>query len=302
MITPGDMLKGLTVGLGSLVVSYNLLLPPEAPLLAPQPFPALGPRPEWRLQAPEGTLPDPEPAFHQDIPRETRASISAGNSWDTGLSLGAETWADAEVLRHLEPPSSGPMILLTAAAESDLTPAGTWPDLVLSPQEQMIFQRMNARRGEPLMTPEEFLQALYTPSAILPLPDEERPSPLAQWGLSREEIRFHRGKLETLFPGDEMYLYSRQLGQNLIMRVDRIQDHRDGSLSWHGHLKGLDGHFTISFTQGPQFTLARMETPWGLFRLDVQGDRGWLVREPHRAAPPWESVPAVQLSHARRAW
>src|SRR5690606_756773 len=130
-------------------------------------------------------------------------------------------------------------------------------------------------------TQEEFLQARYTPSAIRPLDNSTSflsPSVFAP-SASKEPIQISRSKLETLFPGDEMYIHSKQLGYSLIMVVDQVQDHHDGTLTWLGHLKDVAGDYEVSFTQGPQYTLADIATPTGSYHLQAQGEFGWIVAE-----------------------
>ncbi len=172
---------------------------------------------------------------------------------------------------------------------------------ILNEQEQHVFGRMNARRGEPLMTEEEFLQVINTPSAIMPATGTVASSdlPVDRRDQIEEVIHFSRGKLETLFAGDEMYIFSQRLGYSLIMVVDQVEDHQDGSMTWHGHIKDLPPVYRVSFTQGPQFTLADILTPKGHYQLQARGDYGWISQGPH--LPPDQFKMASHTGYAGRS-
>jgi len=185
----------------------------------------------------------------------------------------------ASALAKLPPPAAG-----KSHWEDRTTVLSLSHDQILNPKEQELFLKVNARRGEPLMTPEEFLQAIHTPSAFAPL-EQIPPQLTIPAGIRhqvQEVVQIYRDKLETLFPGDEMYLYSDRLG-SLVMVVDHVVDHFDGTLTWQGHLKGLDRNYRISFTQGPLSTLAYLATPQGHYQLEAHGKYGWLV--PTRPSP-----------------
>ncbi len=172
---------------------------------------------------------------------------------------------------------------------------------ILNEQEQDLFGRMNARRGEPLMTQEEFLQVINTPSAIMPMTGTVAAPDLPADRLDEieEVVQFNRGKLETMFPGDEMYIFSQRLGYTLVMVVDQVEDHQDGSMTWHGHIKDLPPVYRVSFTQGPQFTLADILTPQGHFRMEARGDYGWISQGPQ--LPPEQFKMASHTGYSGRS-
>lgn len=194
-------------------------------------------------------------------------------------------------LERLAPPGAG-----SVQWEDEYESAFFTSNQILNPRELALFHKMNARRGEPLMTPEEFLQAIYTPSAITPLEQVPEHVKIPAAVRNQELVHIYRDKLETLFPGDEMYLHSDHLGGSLVMVVDQVVDHLDGTLTWHGHLKGADQQYRVSFTQGTLFTLANLSTPFGQYQLEAQGEYGWLV-------PARSSRYGLEISgFAARAW
>lgn len=151
-------------------------------------------------------------------------------------------------------------------------------DQILTPKEQALYVQMNARRGEPMMTPEEFLQAIQTPNALTPVEGTPPRLPIPI-GVQHqvEVVHIYRDKLETLFPGDELSIDSDYLGNSLVIVIDQVVDHFDGSITWHGYLKGLDQSYRASFTQGALFTLADLATPQGRYQLEAHGEYGWLM-------------------------
>ena len=176
-------------------------------------------------------------------------------------------------LAKLPPPAAG-----TSHWEDKATTLSLTNDQLLSPQEQALYIKVNARRGEPMMTQEEFLQAIHTPSAFSPT--EHTPPRLTKLTGAQQQVEvvhIYRDKLETLFPGDELAIDSDYLGNSLVIVIDNVVDHFDGTITWYGHLKGLGRNYQVSFTQGALFTLAHLATPQGRYQLEAHGEYGWLT-------------------------
>jgi hypothetical protein len=113
-------------------------------------------------------------------------------------------------------------------------------------------------------------RALTTVPESLPLTPVERND-------GRQFIELDPLKLESLMPGDEITISVTENGAEYRGRIDSVEIHDSGSISWFGHLVGLDNHYTMTFTRGTSLTVGGMDTPEGHYVLQSHGELGWIA-------------------------
>jgi hypothetical protein len=93
----------------------------------------------------------------------------------------------------------------------------------------------------------------------------------------REFIRVNPLKIESLVAGDKMALPISQINQTYTMKVDAVRSESGNSVTWTGHLEGLESDNHVVITRGDSLIVAGITTPEGLFELQARGDEGWIA-------------------------
>jgi hypothetical protein len=112
----------------------------------------------------------------------------------------------------------------------------------------------------------------------------------------RQFIRLDPLKIESLMPGDTIFVTVEKLGKQYPVKIDSVEVHGDGRISWHGHLEGSHNHYNVTFTRGESLTVGGLETPDGHYVLQAHGANGWIAssqllfkfnpKEPDYVVPP----------------
>ncbi|WP_344803975.1 hypothetical protein [Allohahella marinimesophila] len=147
------------------------------------------------------------------------------------------------------------------------------------PTLESRLTEMHARREHQSFKPDQVLAAIRQPAAWqsddsvaeqMDLPDEDRYD-------GRTFIRFNALKVETLMPGDTMEIPIEQANSIYQMVVDEVEDHRDGSITWRGHLQDFNEENQVMITQSDGVTYAGIFTPDAPYTIEARGDAGWVV-------------------------
>ena len=97
----------------------------------------------------------------------------------------------------------------------------------------------------------------------------------------RSFLEFDRIKVETLMPGDHMYIPIDDLGTAYDMRIDEVEDFSDGNLMWKGSLINVEGTEaeggTVTITQSSNITVASIVLRETDYTLESFGSEGWIA-------------------------
>ncbi|MAM89608.1 MAG: hypothetical protein CME36_20100 [unclassified Hahellaceae] len=195
----------------------------------------------------------------------------------------------------------------TSSPPASLSPAeielGDNPDY---PTLESRLTEMQARRENMTFDPAQVLAAIQQPSAWqaddsvaeqMDLADEDRYD-------GRTFIRFNAMKVETLMPGDTMEIPIEQANSIYQMVVDEVEDHRDGSITWRGHLQDFNEENQVMITQSDGVTYAGVFTPDAPYTIEARDDTGWVVSTgtlfKGEEAPLPIPVPDISTSDASR--
>lgn len=146
-----------------------------------------------------------------------------------------------------------------------------------TPESRLL--EISARRPAQRLTQSQLMEALEMPTAWEQLQDvpeglnltsEERYD-------GREFIQFYPNKIESLVAGDTMEIPIWQLNETYEMKVERVEVHNDGSVSWKGRLINFEKENQVSITKGETLTVAGITTPSGQYVLQAHGDKGWIA-------------------------
>ena len=151
-----------------------------------------------------------------------------------------------------------------------------------------LASRINAikdRRPNLNIPPEAVLAALEKSESweAMQGPLAKVKSKLSEVELSdgRSFLEFDRIKVETLMPGDHMYIAIDDLGTAYDMRIDEVEDFSDGNLMWKGSLLNVDGTEaeggTITITQSSNITVASIVLRETDYTLESFGSEGWIA-------------------------
>ncbi len=104
----------------------------------------------------------------------------------------------------------------------------------------------------------------------LPLTTEEKND-------GREFIEINTKRWAALLPGDEIELPVTRAGARYTVIIDGIEKQSNDSMTWHGHLKNIDGPMLVSLTQGNGISLGGFDTPNGHYVIQVNDSQGWIA-------------------------
>jgi hypothetical protein len=104
----------------------------------------------------------------------------------------------------------------------------------------------------------------------LPLTTEEKND-------GREFIEIDTKRWAVLLPGDEVELPVNRTGVRYTVIIDGIEKQPNDTITWHGHLKNIDGPMLVSLTQGEGISLGGFDTPNGHYVIQVNGNQGWVA-------------------------
>ena len=96
----------------------------------------------------------------------------------------------------------------------------------------------------------------------------------------RTFVEFDPIKVETLMPGDQMYIAIDELGTAYDMKVDEVKDFYNGNLMWRGSLLNVEGTEaeggTVIITQSSRITSASVILREKDYTLESYGTDGWI--------------------------
>lgn len=147
------------------------------------------------------------------------------------------------------------------------------------PQLQTRLDAMRERQPGRSFDAEQVVETMAQSEAWarVDTPPEELPLTPVEKFDGREFIRFNPRRIETLMPGDTLEIPIWQLGANYKMRVDRTENHDNGSVTWHGHLENFNEPHRVTITVGDGLSLGGIDTPNGHYVLQAHGEAGWIA-------------------------
>ncbi|WP_308366350.1 MULTISPECIES: hypothetical protein [unclassified Microbulbifer] len=147
------------------------------------------------------------------------------------------------------------------------------------PQLEARLEAMQERQPGRSFDPEKVVETMARTEAwerVATHPDD-LPLTSEQKFDGREFIHFNPLRIETLMPGDTLKIPVWQLGTNFEMRVDYAETHKNGSVTWHGHLENYNESHRVVITVGEGLSLAGIDTPNGHYVLQAHGESGWIA-------------------------
>lgn len=93
----------------------------------------------------------------------------------------------------------------------------------------------------------------------------------------REFIRINPLKIESLVAGDKLDITLAQTNKNYTVNIDNVQSDGGESVTWTGHLEGLESDNQVNITRGDTLIVAGITTPEGLFEMQTRGEEGWIA-------------------------
>jgi hypothetical protein len=210
------------------------------------------------------------PGRDRELPSTTASTGQIANSAAPGAGSAA----------HNATPASAQAQSFSSADQYPGQPA----DTTLAPAADAMplterLQAMHNRRAGQSYDRDAVAAAVARNSAWRPLagiPDSLPLTPVER-NDGRQFIEFDPLKLETLMPGDEITIAVTEHGIEYRGRIDSIEIHDGGSISWFGHLVGLDNHYSMTFTRGKSLTVGGMDTPEGHYVLQSHDELGWIA-------------------------
>ncbi|MBB3061170.1 hypothetical protein [Microbulbifer rhizosphaerae] len=147
------------------------------------------------------------------------------------------------------------------------------------PQLEARMEAMQERHPGRSFDPEKVVETMARTEAwerVATHPDDLPLTPEQKYD-GREFIHFNPLRIETLMPGDTLQIPVWQLGTHFEMRVDRAETHKNGSVTWHGHLENYNESHRVVITVGEGLSLAGIDTPNGHYVLQAHGESGWIA-------------------------
>jgi hypothetical protein len=168
------------------------------------------------------------------------------------------------------------------AAKAEPVPPSTAPVQAQGPYDlQSRLETMQRRQQGKVYDPQQVAAAVERGTAWTPVSQVPTSLPLKpeEFTDGRQFIKFDALKMDTLMPGDEMWVRVKQDGPRYRVKIDSVEAHENGRVSSYGHLMDLGERerFSVTFTRGPSLTVGGMDTPDGHYELQAHGENGWIA-------------------------
>jgi hypothetical protein len=151
-----------------------------------------------------------------------------------------------------------------------------------NPQYPSIEERVAALEKmypDQTIDAEQVIDTLSQPTAWKNSSTEGKGLPLTQAEMTdgREFIEFDRERVAVMLPGDKIELPIKDLGGAVKVVIDSIKDEGDKTLTWNGHLEGVNEFMRVTLTQGVGISVGLIETENATYNLQSSDNKGWIA-------------------------
>jgi hypothetical protein len=151
-----------------------------------------------------------------------------------------------------------------------------------NPQYPSIEERVAALEKmypDQTIDAEQVIDTLSQPTAWKNSSTEGKGLPLTQAEMTdgREFIEFDRERVAVMLPGDKIELPIKDLGGAVKVVIDSIKDEGDKTLTWNGHLEGVNEFMRVTLTQGVGISVGLIETENATYNLQSSDSKGWIA-------------------------